>query len=143
MKKYIIAAIILGILCVGIVWATASSSISISLTISGLGSSTTSLQDNFTATEPNAVVRGYRRLTTQDINEVLYIGDISTVEGVLLRSVDYDLQVDCNYVSAFDPDILIEGATSVYFKPVGTVYIRNPSGDANTPLYEYVVFGTR
>ncbi len=73
---------------------------------------------------------------------VLALGDVSTVEGVLIRAVDLALDVDCDYVSSFDADIPLAAGKSAYFKPEGIVRVKNGAG-AEQPLYEYIVFGNR
>lgn len=139
--------VITTVVCFGV----GTSQVSTTVTVSGLGSGSVQLSLSFTGTVPDAVVRGYRQLATADTNETVNVGDIATVEGVLLSCVDDScdtttggLWVDCNSASgvAFSADLLIAEGESAYFKPLGDIEVVG-ANSVEQPYYEYVVFGTR
>jgi len=130
--------------------AAAASSISTSITISGLGNASTSLSMSYTGTVPDAITKGYTQIAVDNTAEALEVGDISTICGILISCIDDDdsdsdliLEIDPNYATSFEAHIIIAEGESAYFKPHGTVYIRNDASDTNDLDYEYVVFGTR
>lgn len=152
MKKYLLACVLAAVM----IWAaycfgTASSSINTTVTVSGLGSGSMQLSLSFAGTVPDAAIRGYRQLDTNDVNETIAVGDIATIEGMLLSCVDDScdtttggLWVDCNSASgvAFSADILIAEGESAYFKPLGEVEVVG-ANSVESPYYEFVIFGTR
>lgn len=85
----------------------------------------------------------YRTLATADTAEALSTGDVSTISHLVIRAIDYDLDVDLDYVSSFDADFTVkagEQAASIP-NPAGTVYVKN-NGAGETPAYEFEVHGT-
>ena len=119
-------------------------SITTSISISGLGTSTVNLSNTFTGTVPTKMGQQYRVLAVADTEEALDLGDVSTVEGVLIRAVLLDLDIDTSYTpSTFVKEINLAAGESIYLKPEGAeaIYVKNGTG-AETPSYEYVVFGT-
>jgi len=87
--------------------------------------------------------RQYRTLATANTAEALDTGDVATVTHIVIRAIDYDLDIDLDYVSAFDKDLTIkagEPAASIP-NPAGTVYVKN-NGTDETPAYEYLCIGT-
>lgn len=152
MKKYLLACILAAVM----IWAVycfgaASSSVNTTVTVSGLGSGSMQLSLSFAGTVPDSAVRGYRQLDTNDVNETIAVGDIATIEGMLLSCVDDScdtttggLWVDCNSASgvAFSADLLIAEGESAYFKPLGEVEVVG-ANEVESPYYEFVIFGTR
>ncbi len=116
-------------------------SVTTSISISGLGTSTITLSNTFTGTTPTKDGFQYRVLGTANTAEALDLGDVSTVEGVLIRAVDLDLDIDTSFNSSFSKELNCAAGESVYFKPEGIVYVNSGETD-ETPAYEYVVFGT-
>jgi len=149
MRKYVISIICLlatAIIC----WAAVTTNIGVNLTISGLGNSTTSYSKSFSATTPDAVTQQYRVLAVANTAEAVALGDVSSVEGLVIACVSDScstttggLWVDCDYNStAFDADMLIAEGEAAYFKPTGTVYVVG-ANSTETPIYEFTVLGTR
>ncbi len=137
--------IVIAAICFG------AANINTTATVSGLGSGSVQLSLSFAGTTPDAVFRAYRQLDTADTNETIAVGDISTVEGILLSCVDDSndtttggLLVDCNSASgvAFSADLTIAEGQAAYFKPLGDVEVIG-ANSVEKPYYEYVVFGTR
>lgn len=141
MKRLLLFLAVLAV--VAVVWATASSNVSVNCSVSGLGSAPTSLNVSFSGTDPNAVMRGYRMLADVNTAETLDLGDISTIGGILIAADLCDVIVDCNYFSAFKESIYITEGECAYFKPAGPVQVRNPYDTTYTPIYEYIAFGNR
>lgn len=115
--------------------------INLSLSVSGLGGATYTLPVSFTGTTPTAVTQGYRSLA-KATSEALPLGDVTTVEGVLIHCITATtaLQIDPVYASISNELTLGEGE-SCYFKPSGTIHINNTDAD-DAAVYEYLVFGT-
>lgn len=110
--------------------------------LSGLGANANIMAGRATVGQtPTAVNHQYRTLAVADTAEALDLGDISTVDLIVLRAIDYDLDVDTSYVSSFNAEITaLAGETPLIFKPTGTVYVKN-NGDAETVQYEYLIVG--
>lgn len=110
--------------------------------LSGLGNEEKFPKNGTDETEPTAGGYMYRTIATADTAEALDLGDVSTVTGIVLYAVDYDLDIDLDYVSAFDADMTAKaaGIPVVITYPAGTVYVRGESGQ--TPKYEYLIWGT-
>lgn len=118
-----------------------TATVNISARLTGLGESSFNLSDSFTDATPTKVVQQYRVLASADSDEALDLGDISTVEGIMIRAVDLDLDVDCDYVDSFNADLDIAAGECAYFKPEGTVKVKNGTA-SETPAYEYIAWGT-
>ena len=85
----------------------------------------------------------YRTLATADAEELLDVDDVSTITGIWIRAIDYDLDIDLDFVAAFDADLTIKAGKFPAFipNPAGTVYVKN-NGAAETPAYEFIAWGT-
>jgi len=118
-----------------------ASSVSMSTTVSGLGSSHT-IANTFTGTVPTAVTAQYVTQTTTDTAQALSLGNVSTVEGILIKAVTKALDIDTSYVSSFAAEILLAEGQSTYFKPNGTVYVKNHTAE-EVCVFEYIVYGTK
>jgi len=146
-KKYVF--VIVSLFLVAVCVAAVTTSMGINLTISGLGNNTISYSKSFSATEPDAVTQQYRVLDTNGTSEVVALGDVNAITGMVLACIDDSdpntnggLAVDCNYVSSFTEDFRILEGEAAYFKPSGIVRVVGPNS-TESPIYEYVVFGTR
>ena len=116
-------------------------SVTMSLRVSGLGPGVHTLSKSFSGVVPTYCTHQYRVLAVADTEETLDLGGLDTIEGILIYADDLDLDVDCDFDAAFNADIHIAAGQSAYFKPAGVVKVKN--GDAaETPGYEYIVFGT-
>jgi len=120
----------------------ASCDISVIAELTGLGIDTAFIKKGSDETTPTASAYMYRVIAAADTAEALDLGDISTVTGIVLYAIDYDVDIDCDYVSAFDADLTAKaaGIPVVITYPAGTVYVKGESGQ--TPKYEYLVWGT-
>lgn len=110
--------------------------------LSGLGDNDTTMSGKATNGQtPTAVSHQYRVLAVADTDEVLDLGDVSTVDAVIIRAIDYDLDIDTTYVASFNAEITVEaGEFPAIFKPSGTIRVKN-NGAGETPKYEVMVVG--
>ena len=99
------------------------------------------IQDNFNTTAPTSKSHQYLTQGTTNIAEAIELGDITTVELMVIKAVSKIADIDCNFSSAFSADIeIVEGGFAA-FKPSGTVYLKN-SVAGESVVYEVWVFGT-
>lgn len=110
--------------------------------LAGLGEPINYVKSGTDETTPTAGSYMYRTIATADTAEALDLGDVTTVTAIVLYAVDYDVDIDCDYVSAFDADLTAKaaGIPVVITYPAGTVYVKGESGQ--TPKYEYLIIGT-
>jgi hypothetical protein len=107
---------------------------------SGLGKLLNFCDKFSVTTTPTAVTYNYRTLATADTAEALDLGDVTTVEMIIIKAIGA-IDVDTTYVSSFASEIRLAAGEVAMFKPVGTVYVKNYTALA-TPAYEYWVCGT-
>lgn len=125
----------------------ATASVSLNLNINGLMSASLASSKSFNTTAPDAVSHTYKQLAVADTEEALDLGDISTVEGILFHCIAAGdstdgITIDPDFDSAYDPNLTLAEGESAYFKPVGTVKVKNATG-SEQPTYEAIIFGTR
>lgn len=120
----------------------AEANVSVIAELTGLGIIQNFVKKGSDETTPTAATYNYRTITTADTEEALDLGDVSTVTLVILYAVDYDVDIDCDFVSSFDADLTAKagGIPAVIPYPAGAVYVKGESGQ--TPAYEYLVVGT-
>lgn len=116
--------------------------VSIISELTGLGNDLVFAEKGTDETTPTAGSYMYRTIATADTAEALDLGDVATVTAIILYAIDYDVDIDCDYVSSFDADQTAKagGIPVVITYPAGTVYVQGESGQ--TSKYEYVVIGT-
>jgi len=117
--------------------------VSVIAELTGLGMSQTFIKKGADGTTPTAATYNYRVLATTNTAEALDLGDISTVTCIIIYAIDYDLDIDCDFVSSFDADLTAKAGEipAIITNPAGTVYVKN-NGTGETPAYEYLVVGT-
>lgn len=110
--------------------------------LTGLGEQIDFIKSGSDETTPTAGSYMYRTIATANTAEALDLGGVSTVTAVVLYAVDYDVDIDCDYVAAFDADLTAKaaGIPAVITYPAGTVYVKGETDQ--TPKYEYVIIGT-
>jgi len=110
--------------------------------LAGLGKPLEFIEKGTDETTPTASTYNYRTIAAIDTAEALDLGDVATVTAIILYAIDYDVDIDCDYVATFDTDLTAKagGIPVVITYPAGTVYIKGESG--KTPKFEYVVIGT-
>lgn len=110
--------------------------------LTGLGEQVNFIKTGTDETTPTAGAYMYRTIATADTEEALDLGDVSTVTAIILYAIDYDVDIDCDFVTAFDADLTAKaaGIPAVIPYPAGTVYVKGET--SQTPKYEYLVIGT-
>jgi hypothetical protein len=110
-------------------------------TVTGLGPEL-EFSDNFTTTTtPTKAAINRQIQASADTDEILNLCGISTIELIIIRCVTNDVNIDTDYVSAFDPDVHIpEGETRI-IKPSGVVRIKNDDA-AEVSTIDYLIVGS-
>ena len=110
--------------------------------LTGLGEQIDFIKSGTDETTPTAGSYMYRKIVTANTAEALDLGDVTTVTAIVLYAVDYDVDIDCDYVAAFDADLTAKaaGLPVVITYPAGTVYVKGETDQ--TPKFEYLVIGT-
>lgn len=108
--------------------------------ISGLGKEL-KIAEQFSTTVPNRVFYQYMVQAVADTAEILAVGDVGTIELIVMKCIANDVDVDVSYSASFHAEITIDEGKLQIFKPTGTVYIKNnDAGELST--VEYWVIGT-
>ena len=120
----------------------ASFDVSIIAELTGLGNDVNFAEKGTDETTPTAGAYMYSTIAAADTAQALDLGDVSTVTCIILYAIDYDVDIDLDYVSSFDADQTAKagGIPVVITYPAGTVYVKGESGQ--TPKFEYIVIGT-
>ena len=110
--------------------------------LSGLGEPIDFIKSGVDETTPTAGSYMYRTIAAANTAEALDLGDVSTVTAIILFAVDYDVDIDLDFVSAFDADLTAKaaGIPVVITYPAGNVYVQGETDQ--TPKFEYLVIGT-
>lgn len=121
----------------------ATCDVSIIVELLGLGRDQTFINKATDGTTPTVALYHYPTLASANSDEVLDLGDISTVTILAVRAVDYDLDVDLDYVTAFDADFTVKAGepAAVVPNPAGVIRVKNTTTD-ETPNYEVLIIGT-
>lgn len=83
----------------------------------------------------------FRTIATTNTEETLDVGDVATVDMIILKAVSGDIAVDTSFNATFSTEIIAEaGELPLIFKPNGTVKVKNNTAD-ETPTYSYMVIG--
>lgn len=116
--------------------------VKMSAQLSGLGEQINFIKQGTDETTPTAGSYMYRTIATANTAEALDLGDVSTVTAIILYAVDFDVDIDCDWVSSFDADLTAKaaGIPVVITYPAGTVYVQGETDQ--TPKFEYLLIGT-
>lgn len=112
----------------------------------GLGKNQTFTDKGIDGTTPTAATYNYRVIVDGALAtpEALDLGDVATETILVIRAIDYDLDVDLDYVGAtFDVDFTVKAGepAAVIPNPAGIIYVNNHTA-TETPAYEYLLIGT-
>ncbi len=120
----------------------ASAKITIGLETIELGDIPLGILKKFTITAtPDRVQHNLVKQAVADIDEALQVGDISTIETLLIHCITNDVDLDPSFSATFRAGIEVQENEWAIFKPTGTVYFRNnDSGEQST--IEYWIIGT-
>ena len=109
--------------------------------LSGLGD----IQDfakRFSVTStPARALYQYMVQTTADTEEALTVGDVSTIDLIIIKCVANDVDIDTSFSAAFSAEITVNEGEIACFKPYGTVYIKNNDAGESVTV-EYLVVGS-
>lgn len=119
----------------------ASMDVTIRSLFSGLGKDIEFNEAFSVTTTPTESTFLYKVQATADTAEALDLGGITTPELIIIKAVSNDMEIDCDYDSLFDADIVVAEGEVAVFKPAGTVYIKNEDAGEQVS-YEYVIVGT-
>lgn len=115
--------------------------ISLIMELMGLGEEV-QFSDKFTGTTtPTRVLHQYMVQATADTDEAIAVGDVGTIELIIMKCISNDVDVDTSYSAAFSAEIEIQEGEFAIFKPVGTVRIMNDDAGEQSTV-EYWVIGT-
>lgn len=120
---------------------TANALVELALTLTGLGQRHDPKFSFNIGTEPTSATYNYRTLSSAGTAELLDLGDVSTVLAIMIKAIDLDLLIDCDFSSSFDADLKVKAGEVAFFNPSGIVYVQNEDS-GETPSYEYYVIGT-
>jgi len=117
--------------------------VSVLAELTGLGKDQTFTDKGTDGTTPTAGSYMYRTLATANTAEALDLGDVSTVTCVIIRAIDYNLDIDLDYTAAtFNADLTINAGEIAAVIPNPVLVYVNGSETDETPAYEYIVIGT-
>jgi hypothetical protein len=121
----------------------ASYNVTVNISVGGLGKGTEKKNTFQGDTAPTVTCGTEQQIQeTADVAEALNVGAVDTTLGVWIRAIDNDIAVDTSYTASFNTELVIPEGEAHFFKPSGTVYIKN-----NTALekvtFEYLVVGTQ
>ncbi len=77
-----------------------------------------------------------------DTEEALTVGDVATIEMMIVHCITNDVDIDPAYASSFEANIEVQQGEWAIFKPKGTVYFKNDDS-AEQVTFEYWLIGTK
>ena len=118
----------------------ASGTVNIIAQLLGLGKEMNFI-DRFTLTNtPTKSHYAYKQQATGGTAEALDIGDITTIDLIVIKAVTNDMEIDTSWVSSANAELIVLEGEIAVFNPSGTVYIDNQDG-VEQVTYEYIVIG--
>ena len=110
--------------------------------LSGLGENRVFTDHFVTTTTPTLGAKNRQIQASADANEALNLCGISTVELLCITCITNDVDIDLDFVSAFDADLTInEGESAVIPKPTGVVHIKN-NDSSEVSTIDYLIIGS-
>jgi len=106
----------------------------------GLGK-TLKIPERFSTTAaPTRAFYQYMVQDTADEDEAIAVGDVGTIELIIMKCISNNVDVDTSYSDAFSAEIEIQEGEMAVFKPTGTVRIKNDD-DGEQSTVEYWIIG--
>lgn len=91
---------------------------------------------------PDALLNQTFVQTTADTEEALPLGDLTTIQMIILHCKSNDVNIDPSYTAAtFRAGMTVEEGEWAVFKPAGSCYVKNNDGAEKVSL-EYWIVGT-
>ena len=109
--------------------------------ITGLGKELRIPERFSTTAVPTRVFYQYMVQAVADTAEAIAVGDVGTIELIIMKCVANDVDVDTSFSSSFSAELTIPEGEVQIFKPTGTVYLKNDDA-AELSTVEYWVIGT-
>jgi hypothetical protein len=91
---------------------------------------------------PDAKYYSIVQQAVADTEEALALGDVATIEAMLVHCITNDVDLDTAYASSFEATIEVQEGEWAIFKPKGTVYFKNDDA-AEQSTFEYWLIGTK
>lgn len=128
---------------------TATVDVSVIVELMGLGHMQNFMSKATDGTTPTAATYNYRVVVDGALAtpEILDLGDVAVETILVIRAIDYDLDVDLdnadNNAAGFDADFTVKAGepAAVIPNPAGYIWVNNHTA-TETPKYEYLLLGT-
>ncbi len=114
--------------------------VSIISEVTGLGQ-LQELSEKFISVTPTRVFYQYMVQATADSDEAIAVGDVGTIELIILKCISNDVDIDTSYSASFSAEIEVQEGQVAVFKPTGTVHIKNNDSSEQVTV-EYLIVGT-
>ena len=119
----------------------ASTAVTIIAELTGLGK-LQEFAEKFTITAtPTRALYQYDIQDVADTAQALDVGDVGTIELIIIKCVSNDVDIDTSFDTTFSAEIELQEGEITVFKPTGTVYIKNDD-DGEVSTFEYLVIGS-
>ena len=109
--------------------------------LTGLGQILNFTEKFATTATPTRILHHYMVQATADADEAIAVGDVGTIELIIMKCISNDVDIDTSYVSSFSAEIELQEGEVTVFKPTGTVRIKNDDAGEQSTI-EYWVVGT-
>lgn len=96
---------------------------------------------NITAT-PDTKFYNHVTQAVADTDEAIAVGDVGTIEYMIVHCITNDCDIDTSYNSSFSAEVEVQQGEWACFKPTGTVCIKNDDASEQTTI-EYWLIGTK
>ncbi|MHA2063276.1 MAG: hypothetical protein ACXABY_02725 [Candidatus Thorarchaeota archaeon] len=93
-------------------------------------------------TTPDTKFYNHPTQAVADTEEAIAVGDVGTIEYMIVHCITNDCDLDTNFVTAFKASQVVQEGEWACFKPSGTVYMKNNDA-AEQSLIEYWLIGTK
>jgi len=121
---------------------TASAKGTIGFQLSEIGAENWDVLHKFDITAtPARKYHNYMIQAVADTEEAISVGDVGTIELMIVHCITNDVEIDPCYATAFEANVEVQEGEWAMFKPSGTVYMKN-NGAGESVTMEYWLIGT-
>jgi hypothetical protein len=117
----------------------AACNVSVLMDFTGLGKDQSFAEKFAVTTTPARYTYIYQVQTTTNTAEALSIGDVATIELIIIKATSKALLVDSSFVSSFSSEEIIPEGEVRVLKPSGIVYIKNSVVGESCTLEAWIV----